>query len=69
MHLFHFKGWCYHPEFLCALAREWGKKANKGETEMQTWNFAAQIPPRYILKTSAEPLQLVLGQMENTIQI
>lgn len=38
-------GLCRTPSFLCALVGEWGKKANKSETEMQTWNSAAQTPP------------------------
>lgn len=31
--------------FTYFYVREWGKKANNGETEMEMWNSAAQIPP------------------------
>lgn len=56
MHLLGFKHLCYHwymshPEvFLCALEREWGMKANKGETEIQTCGSLLLKSPQIHLK-------------------
>lgn len=75
MHLFLFKRLRYtsNPEFfffffMCSgeRMRQESKSGWKTDADVES---CCPDPPRYILKTSDAPLQLAMGQMENTTQI